>query len=252
MDNGSVNGEIDRLQSEFSGMNIHRIPKNKGFSGGFNAAMHWVFDRNVNFTLFLTNDTILTPHALECCLDTHIRTGADLIAPCVKYLRQPEKIDAIGGYFDPGTCTLQHYREPNLPALLNHSTDYIPGTAMGISKKAFKTIGGMDESFFMYWEDVDFCYRARKAGIKMARAYPAEIHHGIGRTCHKKSLYTTYYFQRNRMLFAKRYLKPSQWNQSVDIFSRDLKRIKARADELGDQKRLDYISKLKAILNSLL
>jgi GT2 family glycosyltransferase len=243
-DNGSQPDIFQQLNREFPLCHHQRIEKNLGFSGGFNRALAWVFSSGYSSTLFCTNDTLVEPGAAEACAHTAVQTNAGMVAPLIVYLSRPDAIDSIGAYFNADTGTIHHYHEYGMPALLDPQKDYMPGTALWIHRDAFKDLEGTDESFHMYWEDVDMCFRAHKKGIPLARCYDALIKHGGGQTCRKKPLYTTFYFQRNRIRFCRRYLKGEARQKILETIHKELMEWSEDWQEKGDNRRLGYLKEL--------
>jgi GT2 family glycosyltransferase len=243
--NGSKNAFHVEIQKRFPCLQHLGTSQNRGFSGGFNDTLTGVFSTGADSVLFCTNDTTVTCHAAEACEMTARETGADLVAPCITYQNHPSRIDSIGAYFDPVRCVLSHYRDRNLPIILNGENDYIPGTALWINRRAFNVLGGVDERFHTYWEDVDLCFRARKQGLIMARSYDAHILHGVGRTCHKKPVYTTFYFQRNRIRFCRSVMTPGQWLEAKSRIEKDLDQLRKRCELKQDLTRLGFLDKLR-------
>lgn len=247
-DNGSKQDVFDQLKQLFPQCRHRRIETNAGYSGGFNRALEWVFGSGISSALFCTNDTKVYPGALEACVGKAKETGSGMVAPCVIYLssetKDEEAIDSIGGWFDAETCTLNHYQNRDLPDLLNPNKDYIPGTALWIHKDVFQELGGTDESFHMYWEDVDMCFRAHRKKLPLARCYEAKIGHGVGQTVRKKPLYTTFYFHRNRVRFCKRYLTGDRLEKALKLLETEFHKLGDGWQEKGDRKRLNYLEQL--------
>lgn len=251
-DNGSKKDVFDELTQTFPQCNHHREEKNTGYSGGFNHALKWTFHRGHTAALFCTNDTKIFPNALETCAKKAQETGAGLIAPRIIYASsegKDESIDSIGGWFNAETCTLNHYNDVNLPDVLDPEKDYIPGTALWIHKDFFNQTGGTDESFHMYWEDVDICFRAHRQGLPLARCYGAKISHGVGQTVRKKPLYTTFYFHRNRIRFCKRYLKEEKLHNAMKLLEAEFLNRRLQWEQKNDGKRMDYLDRLLSELN---
>lgn len=251
-DNGSKAEVFEEIRDLYPGCNHLRAEDNRGFSGGFNRALDWVFRSGPNSTLFLTNDTIMTPGALEACEKTASETGAGLVAPLVTYQSNHDNIDSIGAFFDFEKGLLRHYHEKGLPLLLEPGKDYIPGTAIWVNKKTFEQLEGTDESYHMYWEDVDMCFRAHKEKILQARCYDAVIRHGGGQTTRKKPLYTTFYFQRNRIRFCKTYLEGKKQREVLNLIRAELEQSAATWQENNDNRRLDYYERLMEELTASL
>jgi GT2 family glycosyltransferase len=244
-DNGSKPENSAGLREIFPGVQHAGVEKNHGFSGGFNRALSWVFlSSSISSALFCTNDTVAHGHELEECMQTSQTTGAGMVAPCITYLSHPGSIDSIGAYVDFENCTIHHYHDRDLPLILEPGKEYIPGTALWIHRDAFKDLGGADESYHTYWEDVDLSFRAHQKNIPLARCYKAVIGHGVGQTCHKKPLYTTFYFQRNRIRFYKRFLSGEMLANGLRRIQRELLESGARWREKGDKKRIDYLQQL--------
>jgi len=243
-DNGSQGGGGQEIQTMFPQCKHHRTEENRGFSGGFNRGLEWVFASGIESALFCTNDTVVKTGALAACVKTAMQTGAGLVAPLVTYLSNEDNIDSIGAFFNPATGTLHHYHEWNLPVLLDCEKDYIPGTAVWIDRHTFTRLGGVDESFHMYWEDVYLCFRAHRLSIPQARCYEAQLQHGGGQTCRKKPLYTTFYFQRNRIRFCRRYLEGEAYSRVAAILRQELEASQTQWQEKNDTRRLEYYAQL--------
>ncbi len=245
--NGSQLKVMEELKNEYPEINHQWSEENTGYSGGFNSAMEWMFNCGARSVLFLTNDTIINSATLINCLNTEKKADSGFVAPSIFYLKYPDKMDSSGGFFDRERFTLSHYHSHPLPAFLEPGRDYIPGTALWMREDIFKRTGGMDEQFHTYWEDADLSFRCHDSGIIMARSPEAEIFHGIGQTCHKKPIYTTFYFQRNRIMFCRKYLNDTEINKANEIIISEIEGMKKKAIERGDHKKLEYISELEKL-----
>jgi len=245
--NGSSKGVREHLINSYPGINHAFSETNSGYSGGFNSAMKWIFSTGKESALFLTNDTTIDPDAPDRCRKTGAETGAGFIAPAVYYLKYPGQIDSCGGYFDRERVTLSHYRKLPLPLFLKEESDYIPGTALWMNRDIFSRTGGMDERYHTYWEDADLSFRCHRSGIKMARCPDAEVYHGIGQTCHKKPLYTTFYFQRNRIFFLRRFLTGDELETALSKVEKDLDDMWEKASARSDRRKLGFIADLKKL-----
>ncbi len=249
LDNGS-RPDQPRIEDFYPGIHLFRIEKNRGFSGGFNILLKHVFASGASAAFFLTNDTIVLPGIREACARTARKYTAGMVAPCIKYLAHPQSIHSIGGWFNPDAALPVHYHDTNLDPMLDGPFDYIPGTALWVRQDVFQSLGGTDVSYFTYWEDIDLSFRARKKGIRLVRSYSAEILHGVGQTCHKKPLYTTFYFQRNRIRFCARHLKGQRLQTVLVRIQAELAELFAKWQQTDDARRLPYIHELKQELRT--
>lgn len=243
-DNGSQSAHGIEIRAGYPQFNHRSEETNTGFSGGFNKALRWAFEAGYDSALFLTSDTELIGDALDLCIDSAKKHQADLVAPRIHFRRPPHPLDAWGGRFDPHQCRLSHYRETPQPEKLMPPWDYIPGTALWLTSASFHRLNGVNEAYFMYWEDVDFCLRAHKAGLKMARS-PAVIHHGGGETCAKKPLYTTFYYLRNRIRFCRLHLEGPERDSARTRLALELETLFEKWRKHGDSLRCEYIVPLQ-------
>ncbi len=246
LDNGSLPETKKKLLSIYPDLQIHRIEPNGGYSAGFNAGVKRAIELGAENLLFLTNDTLLTSQTYEKCKACADANRADMVAPLILNAHNGT-MDSVGGYFDPDSLTLKHHRSQGLPDLLGE-WDYVPGTAFWLSKRAFERLDGMDESYFMFWEDVDFSIRAHSQGLRLARCYEAAIQHSIGKSTRKKAYYTTYLFQRNRIRFTKTHLDAEKWQQAKVILETELETLTQKWTEDRDELRLGYADKLRTEL----
>jgi GT2 family glycosyltransferase len=250
-DNGSLIDNFNFIKQKFPYIKHNRQGINKGYSGGFNGAIKSAINEGFTNFLFCSNDTVIYSETLEACLMANKKYNAAFIAPKIVYSRIPDKIDSIGGFFNLNCAALTHYKNSDLPDFLNPQTDYIPGTAFWLTKEVFEKLEGMDESFHTYWEDVDFTFRAHKNGIKTIRCYNAMFSHGVGKTCHKKPIYTTYYFQRNRIRFCKKYCTGKDLIGIKQIIKNDLSRFELKWKKSNDLARLGFLEELYNELSQL-
>lgn len=125
-----------------------------------------------------------------------------------KILDGRNTIWSVGGVLDPwrysgGLRGLgqknKKYKEAYFPV------DFVSGTALLVKKEVFEKIGYFAEDYFLYYEDVDFCVRARKAGFTCVVAPQAEIIHYASSSTGKNSPLMQYYMARNHCLFVERF-----------------------------------------------
>ena len=166
-----------------------------------------------------------------------------MVAPSIRYFYDFDKIDSFGGYFDTKTLSLQHYPRQTCLWRCQRITNTFR-TAFYLTKNSFYKLGGMDETFHTYWEDVDFSFRARGTRLRMVRGFGVDISHMVGKTCHKKTIYTTYYFQRNRIKFAKKHLSQDTKNILKKEIKRELDNLLEKAIAKNDRVKVGYIEEI--------
>lgn len=188
--NGSLPQHQLKLEKQFPEIEHLKLSENKGFSGGANTGLQYLFQKGTDWILFLTNDCqlIALGHAPE---------SPSLSAPLI-WRRKKGQIDSLGGKLNLSKAELRHCRDAKDFYLQEgQNLSYIPGTAFWIHRDIFQA-SQFDESLGTYWEDVDLSLRLAKAGHKLDLSPLTEVIHAVGKTCHKDMHYTTYLYQRNR------------------------------------------------------
>lgn len=195
--NGSLQQHQAALTTQFPKISHLILPNNKGFSGGANFGLSEVFEKAENI-LFLTNDTevISLPENFPAALD---------FFSILILKRNTDQVDSVMGSINLRTGQLSHLKQISEIANLSFVKSYIPGTAFGLTKAAFTSLNGFDESLHTYWEDVELSLRAHKLNLRIGCASDFKIKHKIGKTCHKDRFYTLFLYQRNRKRILKRY-----------------------------------------------
>jgi len=191
VDNASGDGSVEMVGREFPQVNIIRSPKNLGYAGGNNLGLKRV---NGRYILFLNSDTEITSDAIQKILDfmeKNLNVGA--VTPKTELFSGGMDPDCHRGFPTPwaSICYFsglerlfpksklfgqyhKFFEDLNKP----HEIDAGFGTFMVVRREVVKKIGGWDEDYFFYGEDLDYFYRIKKAGWKIM-FYPEAIvrHH---------------------------------------------------------------------------
>jgi GT2 family glycosyltransferase len=217
--NGSLLEHQEQLRTAFPQIEHISTQQNKGFSGGANLALKAAF-KNTDWVLFMTNDCEL--------LDVgQLPSEPSITAPLILNKNQ-NKVDSLGGLYHFKKAKLSHCKEEGEFIPQKNIYPYVPGTAFWIHKNIFDTLGGFDETLHTYWEDVDFSVRAQKRGFKLNIDQTTRFLHKVGKTCHKDSFYTSYLFQRNRLIVSKKYSSKFNLNLYSSLSLQILRQIKNR------------------------
>jgi hypothetical protein len=166
VDNGSTDGSPQALHERFgSAVHVIESGQNLGFGGGANLGIRYALDRGAQWIFLLNNDTVVAPTLFAAFQQVNTAaTGFSILAPLILYHDAPDKIWYLGDRLVPTsliTYSLQRDRKDRgqLPALA--SVDFVCSCGMLIKRDVFATIGLLDPRFFMYADEVDFCWRAR-------------------------------------------------------------------------------------------
>lgn len=264
VDNGSSDDSVARLKACSAGCSIQLIEtgRNLGYAGGNNVGIRAAIDQGADFVLILNNDTTVAPDLIERLLDAaNENPDAGVFSARVLYYDDPQRVWFDRARWNPRTLALewpgQGSLESDLPATATES-DYASGAALFFRTEVANEIGLLDEDFFLVWEEVDWCFRACKAGWKVISVPGAKVWHKIGVSFGSESSpLRTYFSTRNKLLWFSRHAPRSA---RIRLWTQTLRRLVPRF-VLGGQdgpivKRLawavqDYLAALSGRGNRL-
>jgi len=208
VDNGSGDGSVDQLRAALPGIRVLASPRNLGFSGGCNLGIRNALERGADLVLLVNSDAVLrldTLERMEDVLLTHPKIG--VVAPVLLSQSTPEQILSRGIDFSALTGRMWHRDFGTAYASMSGDpvmlADGASACVMLIRREVFDAIGLFDEKYFFSFEDLDFCLRARRAGILTAIAANAIAYHQENRTIGPNSPRRLYFATRNHLLLAK-------------------------------------------------
>lgn len=174
VDNGSSDLASDVMASEHPTVRVLRESANLGFAGASNRALREVLLGDAHYAWLLNNDTEPDAHALEAMVQ--VAESAPAIGAVGSILTDVKSGSVKawgGGVVNLFTGLSREVCQPVAPAILA----YLSGASLLIRKEALTQVGLLDEGFFLYWEDVDFCFRLRKGGWGLAVAEHSRVGH---------------------------------------------------------------------------
>jgi len=190
---------------------LFQTKENMGFAGGNNVGIQFALrDQAVQYIWLLNNDTVIPADTLTCLVRESIRNpGLGILSPKICYYSSPDRI-----WFAGGKLRLLRATGYNLGIGMPNGGCYsglapctfITGCAMLIKREVVESIGLLDPLYFLYGEDVDFCWRAIKAGWDLATHLDSLVYHKVSSAVGSDPLpLQTYYISRNRQYFSARY-----------------------------------------------
>lgn len=217
-----ADGSAAMVRERYPEVTVIEAPENPGYAAANNLALRHARGR---YCLLLNPDTVVPPDAFArtvAALEVHPSTG--ILGP--KLVRGNGSLDlACRRSFPTPTTALYHFLR--LPRLFPHSptfgaynltyldpneeyeVDSVVGAYMLIRRQVIEDIGLLDETYWMYGEDLDFCLRARDAGWR-TRYYPrVTVIHLKGESSKGRSLRCTYEFFRAMHLFYRKHYAPT-------------------------------------------
>ena len=198
-----------------------RNPSNDGYAGGNNIGIKFLlsFPKIQNIWV-LNNDTIVDSYALTYMVEKiNINPQFGAVGSCVLYLETPERIwAACGGKYSKLTCgsknidlNLDLANQEKSEIEIERIMDYIAGASVLFTRKALEGVGLFCEDYFLYFEEPDWCNRAKKLGYKLGYASKSIVYHGVGKSTDKynKTLSRFYSFRwlqlKNRIKFSAKF-----------------------------------------------
>jgi len=233
VDNGSKGNDVQVLEEKF-GDYIHLIQndKNYGYTGGNNIGMRYVVrDSASEYVLILNNDTVVAPDLLDHMVQVaESDPSIGMVGSKVCYYDCHGRIQGVGGKVNmrTGQASLIGFKEIDTGQYdTEQEVDYIFGCCLLVKTEAVRKIGLFDESYFCYWDETDYCFRARAAGYKVVYAPAATV-------WHKASLQVKvwdkspaggsvgglsyYYMARNNFRFMRKHANKVQYRSFVLYF----------------------------------
>jgi GT2 family glycosyltransferase len=199
VENGSKDGSLEFLQTEYPRVELVIHKKNKGFAGGVNAGIKQAIAQGVEFVALFNNDAIADTHWLEELLkDLAVNDDAGIVT-CKLMAIDKKQLDSTGEAYT--TWGLPYPRGRGEPVSDKYDDRVQVFAASGGASlyrvTMLQKIGLFDEDFFAYYEDVDISFRAQLAGWKVRYVPEAVAYHQIGATSGKIKGFTTYQTTKN-------------------------------------------------------
>ena len=176
LDNSPEDGGGDYLAARGDArVEVVRNAENLGFARAVNQGLRRALEGGVPRSLLLNPDTEFEPDFLARLMAAWDGTGAQVIAPRVMYCDDPDRAWYAGGHLEYGWIFANRHA-PYVPG--SRIVDFASGCCLGLTTQVLRQVGLLDESFFVYWEDTDFCLRLKAAGVPIQYVeQPMLLHH---------------------------------------------------------------------------
>lgn len=207
VDNGSKENPVPAWTVKYPHVQFIRSQINLGFAGGNNLG---VAHAKGDLLFFVNNDTEFTEGLVQTLVDEiakHPQTG--MISPKIRYFQEPDTLQYAGytdmNYFTArNACIGQFEKDMGQFDHLSGFTGFGHGAAMMITREAINKAGLMAENYFLYYEELDWGARIRRAGFEIRLEMGALIYHKESVSVGQKSALKEFFMNRNRILFIRR------------------------------------------------
>jgi len=218
VDNASTDGSAEMVRREFPQVRLVDNPHNRGFAAANNQGIGLSRGR---YILLLNCDAEVVGEALTTmvdCLDRHSEMG--LVGP--QLLNTDGSVQSSRRRFPtlatafvestilqrwlPNLGHLRRYYVMDRPDNLEQEVDWLIGACLLVRREVVEQVGPLDEAFFMYFEEVDWCHRIRQGGWKIVYLPSAQVVHHYGQSAEKDIPHRHIYFNNSKCkYYAKRY-----------------------------------------------
>ena len=187
VDNGSADGSVEAVRAHFhrdGRVSLVALAENRGFGGGVNAALAQpqLALATLDYVFLVNNDATVASHALDEMVRVAVSRDWGVTGARVMYDHDRTTIWQSCGWFGrlkAGVVAPEKGRKIERAPGMRRRVTYVCGCAMLIRADVLKSIGALDELFFLYEEDTDFSLRATAAGFRLGCALNARVFHQI-------------------------------------------------------------------------
>lgn len=217
IDNASQDDTVAALRARHPELPIIENPANLGYAGGNNAGIGWALERGADYVQLINSDTEVTPELTAELVRVAESDPRIAVVGCRNLLM--EDPTRLWGAYSTLTYGPFLVRSDGAGALdgpawqVVRDVDAVIGNGYLWRRAALEQVGLLDESFFGYHEDVEWCERARRAGWRVVYAGSAAIIHRGGSASapgHARVFPARYFLGRNAVRFVRRYARPAE------------------------------------------
>lgn len=214
VDNNSGDGLGEKLKV-LKDTYFFQNDKNLGYTGGNNIGIKLALGLGADYVYVLNPDTKIEKDCIENLVKGLEKTGAGIVGPKIYFMGTThpssrfktiwhaggtlDMLNVIGGHRGVDEVDKGQYEK-------QMEVDFVSGAALFIKKEVFEKIGFFDDGYFLYYEDSDFCIRAKGAGFKVVYIPSAVVYHENAKSSGLGSPLQDYFLTRNRMIFASKFL----------------------------------------------
>jgi GT2 family glycosyltransferase len=220
VDNASDDGSVEMMQQKFPDVQLIANRKNLGFAAANNQAMR---QSRGTYLLLLNPDTLVQEDTFRVMIDFLEHhpgvgmAGCKILNPdgtlqlaCRRSFPTPwvafTKVSGLSSLF-PHSQLFGKYNLAYLSPDQSYEVDAISGSFMFLRKSVFDTVGGLDEQFFMYGEDLDWCYRIKNSGSKIYYVHSTQIIHYKGESARRSDIDEVKLFYQAMRVFVQKHLR---------------------------------------------
>lgn len=205
VDNGSTDQSEYELRRRFPEMAILQTGLNLGYAGGNNVGIRYALEKGADYIWLLNNDTVVDTDALvELISIAEISPDVGVVGSKILLYMKRNYIWFAGGFWKGNKLFPSHRGEGERDMGQYDSVsevDYISGCSLLFRSDVVSEVGYLDEGYFLYWEDTDWCARILNAGWKVMYAPKSRVYHKVSASSKTLAGKQIRYFVRNAFWF---------------------------------------------------
>lgn len=207
VDNGSESDLYARMRAELPDVEFLRSEVNLGFAGGNNLGLRYALAHDADYALVINNDTVVDPTMLsQLVAAAEAHPNAGLVGPIIYFLDCPNAVWFAGYRFTHGIYLLRRGLHLSPPIQPVEQVDFVSACGMLIRRAVLEQVGLFCDEYFMYYEDLDLCFRVKSAGMSIICVTGARMWHAISASSGgADSPIKQYYQVRSSLIFYRKY-----------------------------------------------
>lgn len=211
IENGSNDNSYELIKKHCRDEVVIKSEKNLGFAGGNNLGIEIAMSDCAEYVMLLNNDTIVESDFLIHLYETfNYDKNVGIVGCKINYYNNKNIINYGGGEIVWNKFTTVFFDTDKVDTNDKGVKEitFVSGCAMMISRSTIEKIGMLDHSYFMYYEDTDYCAKAMQAGFKLLYQPKSKIYHKISSSSGGDlSPFVLYWSTKNRQKFRKKFAK---------------------------------------------
>jgi GT2 family glycosyltransferase len=208
VDNNSTDESQQKLRENFKDIYMIFSESNRGYANGNNLGIVYALNSGADYICVLNNDVVVEKDFLCEIIEEFEKDSLIGIAgACICDYYEKDKIQSFGANINLFTGLAQpsfkgdNYKKLNVES---KEVDYLGGACFVIKKDVFSKIGKIPENYFLFFEETEFCLRAKKNGFKLVCLKKSRVYHKGSATISKFAGLSYYFLNRNRVVFMRR------------------------------------------------
>ncbi len=215
IDNGSGDGSAEALAQAFPHATLFALQHNTGFGPAANRGIQHALAQQADAVLLLNSDAVIADDAIVRMMQRlHDDPSVGVVSAKI-FLQevQPPRLWKVGGVWQNNNVISLGEGELDRGQYDAAQLDFVYGCAMLLRADLLRQIGGFDNQFFLYYEDVDLCLRAQAAGYRSVIEPSAHVWHAGSYSTRGQSALKIRHEMTSRMQFFRKHLHGSAWQR---------------------------------------